>query len=348
MTESLSIDALGELIDEELDLDATTSNGLTNHLPMALVAKAGLGASRSELERFMKKYRRRLVATGEVERNLTRATWRSAVGEASAYADLVDYFDREIDEHGTEETVRNHLDALVDGVSGAAFHGVIRLAYALDVASPSRVSRGLAYLASTAMTLGALDDGEATSHDPETLLADLARDSSWRIDDSVGNITARMRFVADQPQFAGVASSLVVDDETPARLAATALRLYASTDDFTALHGVTGLEAISRLRPYVNDVERLDRAAFQALAAAYLTIGSPAMWSANRLSEMVDTSSLEQFDVATRAGFSDDEHVAKIVFSSRRLNAATGDPLYLAVAERAVVNDETVVDRLDC
>jgi len=36
------------------------------------------------------------------------------------------------------------------------------------------------------------------------------------------------------------------------------------------------------------------------------------------------------------------------VFSSRRLNAATGDPLYLAVAERAVVNDETVVDRLDC
>jgi Questin oxidase-like len=349
MTEGLSNDALGELIDVELNCDATTSNGLTNHLPMALVAKAGLGASRAELERFMKKYRRRLVATDEADRHLTRATWRSAVGEANAYADLVDYFDREIDEHGIEETVRNHLDDLVDGVSGAAFHGVIRLAYALDVASSPRVARGLAYLASTAMTLGPLDSGAATSDDPESLLGDLARDTSWHTDDSVGNITARMRFVAGQPQFTSVASSLSVDDETPARLAAAALRLYASTDDFTALHGVTGLEAISRLRPYVSDVERLDRATFQALAAAYLSIGSPAIWSASRLSELVDTSTHDQFDVAARAGISDDEHVAKIVFSSRRLNVATSDPLYLAVAERAVMNDETVADRRrDC
>jgi hypothetical protein len=98
----------------------------------------------------------------------------------------------------------------------------------------------------------------------------------------------------------------------------------------------------------VNDVEQLDRAAFQALAAAYLTMGSPAIWSSSRLSEMMDTSTLDEFDVAARAGFSDDEHVAKIVFSSRRLHAVGGDPLYLAVAERAVVNDETVVDRLNC
>jgi hypothetical protein len=260
----------------------------------------------------------------------------------------VDYFDREINQHGTEETVRNHLDALVDGVSGAAFHGVIRLAYALDVASPSRVSRGLAYLASTAMVLGPLDEGAATTDDPEILLGEISRDASWRTDDSVGNISARMCFVADQPQFASVAISLSIDDKTPARIAATALRLYASTDDFTALHGVTGLEAISRVRPYVNDVERLDRAAFQALAAAYLTIGSPAIWSANRLSEMVDTSTLDEIDVAKRAGLSDDEHVAKIVFSSYRLNATSGDPLYLAVAERAVMNDDSVADRLDC
>jgi hypothetical protein len=347
MTEVLSSDSLGQLIDEELDLDATTSNGLTNHLPMALVAKAGLGATRAELERFSAKYRRRLVPTSEAELNLTRSTWRSAIGENDAYADLVDYFDREIDEHGIEEAVRNHLDALADGVSGAAFHGVIRLAYALDVASPSRVSRGLAYLASTAMTLGPLDVETGRSDDPERLLGDLARDASWRIDDSVGNISARMRFVADQPQFASVARSLSIDAETHPRLAATALRLYASTDDFTALHGVTGLEAISRLRPYVSDVERLDRAAFQALAAAYLTIGSPAIWSATRLSELVDTSTIDEFDVAKRAAFSDDEHVAKIVFSSRRLNAAVGDPLYLAVAERAVVNDGSV-EQLSC
>ena len=206
MTEILSNDALGKLIDEELDFDATTSNGLTNHLPMALVAKAGLGATRSELERFTAKYRRRLVATGESERHLTKATWRSAIGESHAYVDLVDYFDREIDEHGVEETLRSHLDALVDGVSGAAFHGVIRLAYALDVASPSRVSRGLAYLASTAMTLGPLDDGTATSDDPGSLLGVLATESSWGIEGSARNIGARMRLIADHQQLANVAA----------------------------------------------------------------------------------------------------------------------------------------------
>jgi hypothetical protein len=164
----------------------------------------------------------------------------------------------------------------------------------------------------------------------------------------VGNISARMRLVASQPQFAEVAGSLFLDPSTPVRLADAALRVYASTDDFTALHGVTGLEAISRLRPYVSQVERLDRAAFQALAAAYLSIGAPDIWSTTRLSEMADATTLDESDVATRAACSDDEHVAKIVFTSRRLNAITSDPLYLAVAERAVLGDTTTGDTTRC
>jgi hypothetical protein len=244
--------------------------------------------------------------------------------------------------------VRGHLDDLVDGVSGAAFHGVIRLAYALDVASPARVATGLAYLASTFMSLGPLDDGTTISDDPERLLRGLAADATGQPDDSVGNISARMRFVADQPKFAAVAAALSIDSGTHVRLSETALRLYASTDDFTALHGVTGLEAISRLRPYVSDAERLDRATFQALAAAYLSIGAPDIWSPMRLGEMASDTTLDDSEVATRAAFSDDEHVAKVVFTARRLNETTNDPLYLAVAERAVIGENVPVERSDC
>lgn len=348
MTINVSIEALGDIIDEELDFDATTSRGLTNHLPMALVAKAGLGASRHELERFSAKYRQRLVPMGDSAVRLTTDTWRDAIGRHDAYVDLTEYFTREIEDHGVDETVRGHLDDLVDGVSGAAFHGVIRLAYALDVASASRVARGLAYLASTAMTLGPLKVGAITSDDPAALLRELSGEWTMRLDDSVGNISARMRLVAAQPQFAEVAGSLSLDPTTPVRLANAALRVYASTDDFTALHGVTGLEAISRLRPYVSDVERLDRAAFQALAAAYLSIGAPDIWSTVRLSEMADARTLDESDVAIKAACSDDEHVAKIVFTSRRLNAITSDPLYLAVAERAVRGDTTTGDTTRC
>lgn len=311
---------------------------------MALVAKAALGAPGEELERFADRYRRRLVQARDPTIRLTRLTWREAIGNFDAYAELADYFIREINEYGVEETLREHLDELAEGVSGAAFHGVIRLAYALDVASPVRVATGLAYLASTAMSLGPLEQGSATSADPETLLRELAREGQWRIDESVGNIAARMRQVARQPLFSGVAASLAVDATTHARLSEVALRLFASTDDFTALHGVTGLEAISRVRPYVRDVERLDRSTFQALAGAYLSIGAPALWSPARLSEMAGATTLAESEVATRAALSDDEHVAKIVFTSRRLNATTGDPLYLAVAERAVLRDNTSRD----
>jgi hypothetical protein len=336
---------LEELLDAGVGDNATTTNGLTNHLPMALVAKAGLGASPDELRRFATKYRAaRLAPTREPSERLTRATWRRAVGNPDAYAELVRYFDDEIREHGSEETMRTHFEVLIDGVSGAAFHGVIRLAYALDVNAPERVATGLAYLASTAMALGLLDGGSPVTDDPITVLNALAEKPVWGALEGARLIDTRMRLVSQQPEFAGVGASLAIDEDTPQRLADLALHLYASTDDFTALHGVTGLEAISRLRPYVDDVERLDRATFQALAAAYLTIGAPALWSSDRMDEMSATRSVDDATVARRASLSNDEHVAKIVFTSLRRFDETRDPLYRAVAERAVRLDESFAD----
>ncbi len=191
------------------------------------------------------------------------------------------------------------------------------------------------------MTLGPLDEGPSVSEDPASVLTALGGTSAWELRTPTRSITTRMQLVATKPAFSSVGASLVIGDDTPQRLADVALRLYASTDDFTALHGVTGLEAISRLRLYVDDVEKLDRASFQALAAAYLTIGAPNLWSSDRLKEMAATTTLDDDVVKQRAAFSGDEHVAKIVFTSMRRMAECGDPLYGAVAERAVRNDET-------
>jgi hypothetical protein len=337
-------ETLSELLNDGLVFDATTNNDLTNHLPMALVAKFGLGASLAELSRFATKYQRRLVAVAGPSERLTSASWQRVIGEPAAYPDLVDYFNHEVEGQGIEGTLRSHLGYLVEGVSGAAFHGVIRLAYALDVKAPKRVSTGLAYLAASAMTLGTLENGPTTSDDPEVLLSELAKDQRWRSVSSARKIDAQMKHVASNPAFSHVAASLAIDENTPRRLAAAALKVYASTDDFTALHGVTGLEALSRIRPYVDDVERFDRSSFQALAAAYLSIGAPVVWSSDQLDDMAATTQLDRATVSTRAALSDDEHVAKIVFTSTRLREESGDPLYSAVAERAVRNDETVAE----
>jgi hypothetical protein len=336
---SNSADVLNELLDAELIYDATTTRGLTNHLPMALVAKVGLGAPPEELTRFADKYRQRLFLSPDASETLTRRTWIGAVGTPAAYPDLVRYFDNEVEEHGIADTLRTHLEDLVGGVSGAAFHGVIRLAYALDVESPQRVSTGLAYLAANAMYLAPLDEGVATTIDPAQLLRQLATARDWRDGANSATISEEMRSVASQSEFRGVAASLVVDDTSPGRLAEVALALYATTDNFTALHGVTGLEALSKLRPFVEDVERFDRATFQALAAAYLSIGAPTPWSDDQLEDFAHSTNLDESSVHTRASLSDDEHVSKIVFTAKRLKEVSGNPLYRAVAERAVRND---------
>lgn len=341
MTTASSVE-LTELLDEELVYDATTKSGLTNHLPMALVAKAGLGAGSDELRRFATAYRLRLVPIQEPDERLTRATWHRAIGRADAYPDLLGYFNREVRTNGVDATLRAHLDQLVDGVSGAGFHGVIRLAYALESDAPERISAGLAYFGATAMKLGPLKKGSPTSESPEQLLHNLSTDARWGSMESVRMISGRMRLVASKAEFVDVASALVVDEFTPRRLADAALKIYASTNDFTALHGVTGLEAISHLRPFVDDVQRLDRASYQALAAAFLTIGAPPFWSNDRLDALVASREIGDADVVTRAANSNDEHVAKVVYTATRRGRETGDPLYGTVAERAVRDDDSI------
>jgi hypothetical protein len=74
--------ALEALLDQELSFEATTGRGLTNHLPMALVAKAGLGAPEDELSRFAATYRDRLVACEKSSTQLTTATWQRAIGQS--------------------------------------------------------------------------------------------------------------------------------------------------------------------------------------------------------------------------------------------------------------------------
>lgn len=331
--------SLDELLDESLTFDATTQRGLTNHLPMALVAKAGLGAPLSELQRFSNRYRRRLVKANSGSRDLTRTNWLGAVGERDAYSDLTWFFDNEVREMGTEAAVRTYLSDLVPGISGAAFHGAIRLAYSLDVDSPERVAAALAYLASSASELAPLENVPDKTDDPEELLTEMTLDDAWASIPAMKLISEEMNWVGARPGFASFASSLKVDDATPRRLAQAALKLYASTNNFTALHGVTGMEALARVRRLVDDTERFDRYSFQALAAAFATVGAPAVWSADRLADAGSARDLSPEIVAQRAAWSDDEHVAKIVFTSQRLYECERDPLYLFVSERAVKND---------
>jgi len=326
--------ALQQLLDEELGTDPTTVRGLTNHLPMALVAKERLGADDDELVRFASMYSRRVTSLEGPVVHLEESTWQAAIGERDAAADLRDFFVRRVDEAGVDETLRTHLPALLPGISGAAFHGAIRLAYAIEVSSPSRIAAGLAYLAEVGSPLRALVPGAVTTQDPVEILKGLSNSPDLLVPPTGTNIDEAMRAVAQFDHFDAAVSSLEVTSDTDQRLARMALHLYAATDDFTALHGVTGFEAITSLRPWVDDDVQFMRFAFQALAAAYLSIGAPPLWSLDRLDEFVGTNEHDPTETASIGAYNDDEHVSKLVYTAHRSWGKTGDPLYLAVAAR--------------
>jgi hypothetical protein len=326
--------ALAVLLDDELGFDATTTRRLTNHLPMALVALHRLGASDDRLAEFADRYRSRLAPIAIAEPLGSFDAWLDARGSPGAYAPVRAYLGPLIDRDGVEPVVRRHLPQLVEGLSGAAFHGIIRLAYSLESASPARVAAGLAYLTEVHQPLGDRGLGSADTEDPLDSLRRLSQMTELTHLANDGNIGEQMRHVAEHPSFAGVVDWLAVTSDTPRRLTDAAVALYAATDDFTALHGVTASHAIAIVSPYVEDPEELSSWWFQALAAAYVTIGAP------RLDEpdaplgpwLADPA---PWDAVTRAATqSSDEHVVKLVYSARELEARSPDPLLLAAAAR--------------
>ncbi|NNN00709.1 MAG: questin oxidase family protein [Acidimicrobiaceae bacterium] len=333
---------LQQLLGEELTSDPTTLRGLTNHLPMALVAKQRLGADGEELQRFAALYSRRLAPLAKSKDHLDRSTWQGAIGHPGSGPELRAYFARCVAEDGFDATLRSHLPTLLPGVGGAGFHGVIRLAYAIEASSPLQIAAGLAYFAQVAKPLAALEATGATSPDPMGLFAALAKSREWSAPQRARRIDEEMRIVAEREGFARAAASLVVDEHSEERLAKCALRMFASSDDFTALHGVTGLAALAVLRPWLENQESIDRYAFQALLAAYLSIGAPLIWSQDRLDEFVATTNVELGEVRRGAANSDDEHVAKLTYSALGGFETTAEPIYLAVAARAVASDSSI------
>ena len=334
MDESSSF-VLQELLGDELTSDPTTVRGLTNHLPMALVAKQRLGASGDELRRFAAAYSQRLAPLAAAKEDFDHVTWKTAIGNQGAATELRNYFAHYVADNGVEASLRAHLPALLPGVGGAGFHGVIRLAYAIEASSPIQIAAGLAYFASVARPLAALTPTEGTTNDPERLFAELSTSLTWSTPQRARLIDDEMRLVVGHEGFGEVVGSLVVDVGSEEKLAACALQILASTDDFTALHGVTGLAALSAVRPFLEDQESVDRYAFQALTAAYLSIGAPSVWSSDRLDEFVGSTFAEPIEVRAVAGNSDDEHVAKLAYTALGGFERTGDPLYLSVAARA-------------
>ena len=298
--------ALEGLLDDELAYDPVTVDGFSDHLPMALVALDRLGADEARLAEFAEHYTRSLLPARD---SVQSARKRYLADVASL---------------GIDGAVRAHLPRFVSGIGSAAFHCVIRLAYAVEAQHPGQVAAALANFEEFDEPLTTAPPPETAGdqgRDPLALLVALREHPALAGHHfGTGSISGAMARVAALPEFAATAGVARCDDSL-ARVAAAARALHACTGDFTALHAVTGTHAVRVVLPYLDDAQHALalRFLFQAIAAAYVTIATPPITP-------VDTASAPAWrEIVAIALASDDEHVVKLAYSAQEEAAVHGD-----------------------
>lgn len=326
--------SLRQQLDQSARYDAEYSRNLSSHLPMALVALARLGADEAGLATFAGRYATRLRPAPAAEPWPAGDAWPSRLGDPRAWPAYRSLFNDWLDHEGAPAVLPQVLPTLFRGVGAAAFHGLIRTAYAVSAGHSHELADALAYWACRWFALGALPAhaSAATEHDPARVLARLEIAKPKR-----PLIAERMALVAEQPGFARVAASLRIDPETTlTQLGTLAARLYAASDNFTVLHLVTSAHAMRDLLPWLEPEE-------VAGALGHYWFAYAAGHAASGLSDS-DRSSLPRAAakpwpaLVARALASDDDHLIKLVHSCREQERAYGGAVWREAASRAAAS----------
>lgn len=314
LVEIAANEALQRHLDRGLAFDAEYGpRRLSNHLPMALCALARLGADEARLAAFFDGYVRDKALPAAPPPGGWRVgdAWASRLGEASAGAAYRELFGQWLQHEAPGAVLAQALPVLMPGVGAAAFHGLLRTAFGLQAAHAGELAEGLAHWATTYLPLGdwpaeglpTHGEAVAATREPAALLRKLA---AGRLPD--GLIATQMADAARGGQVNRVIAALQVDPGTPERLARAAAFAYAETGNFTALHLVTGTQAMRVLARHADDATAAWRWFWQAYAHGVV---------AARLQPAAAVPLLPWPEAVAAAMASEDEHVIKLVDAAR-------------------------------
>ena len=266
------LDAAGEY-DAEFDGDGFTGQlpQLSNHLPMALAALKRLGADDARLAEFAARYSQRLRPAPAAAEWPAGEPWRARLGQPGSWPAYRHLFLHWLVTEDADAVLQQTLPTLMVGCGSAAFHGLIRAAYAVQAGHGQELADALAYWACRWLDLGAWPPASATGTraDPAPLLRALAQPRP------PGElIVDRMIAAARPPGVDAATAGLRIDDHTLPRLARLAARLYARSGNFTALHLVTSAQAMTVLLPFIDDPLPAVATYWRAYAAGFVASGA--------------------------------------------------------------------------
>ncbi|MCX6119044.1 MAG: questin oxidase family protein [Proteobacteria bacterium] len=295
---------------------------LANHLPMDLVALERLGASVERLRTYRDHYVERLEPVlDSLGMLISEANWQEFLGQNKYHVDYIHYFEKFLATNGLRKTLEFHLPTLFRGVAGGAFHGLIRLGYALDSNNMEEVSQALGYWAISFLDLG-IEQVNCGTKNSKEIFSELSTEFlGFRPE--APNIARRMELIARLARFRQICAGLNVEIATYENIAPLVLELFAQTNDFTALHAVTATHAYRLVSKYHSASIEI----FIALSAAYVSIRAPKIQVLEPVSIDVHWNSLKE-----RAVRSNDDHVPKIVYTCFQEYCVHSDSRYFLAA----------------
>ncbi|AJQ94662.1 questin oxidase family protein [Gynuella sunshinyii] len=302
-------------------------NGLSNHLPMAILALIRLGANEQDIEEFSKLYCRQLDPLQEIPAQiLTKQELLSLIGKGEKFYQVQFTFDHLIQKNGAEDTLRTWLPILCTGPSTRAFHPLIRLGYALQFQLNSEVAHALAdwlvHLVSYPWP-----NNHHSSHPGslESLISDLQnkRQSFQPITHRL--IDDELRAVTLFPEYQSLVLQPGTSDLNLADMQKVALSWYIQSHDFCALHAITGGYAFNMTIPYLENPYFAIKTFWLSLVLAYLS-RSP-VDTKEKTSISTDLSTLKSKAIASM-----DAHTIKLADICLQQYEMTGDIKYLEAA----------------
>jgi hypothetical protein len=246
---------------------------------MVLIALSRMGASEPQLRSYFENWQKENPALSKVSRTIhseiRRDTWLGSLNQVGDFGPLQYFFQTWIERTSVDAVMAEVLSQIPPAPASVAFHGIIRLAYGLEINHQGEIAAGLAALVLRNFPIHLpLSAGGSHVGSVSAGLAHLSARMPAFTTDEV-NITARMRAVIADPRFV---PSLPTMPENPFEdMALSAITLYLQTENFTTLHMVTSLHAariiFARLPAglYHNYLPAL----WAAYCAAYVSIGAP-------------------------------------------------------------------------
>lgn len=240
---------------------------LSNHLPMVLTSLYRLHAPAESLQAHLLRMAPRLVH----------------LDPTSDEARLGRDFATELERDGRALVLVHHLPRLLAASETAGFHGLIRLAFALDANHPGELAQALAGWQVRLESLGPLPTSGGRVDKLADVLSAAAAEPTWGLAPQKDTtIFDDMHQCLALPGFDGFVSG--PNAPAPAALtldalAEASLAVYLASRNFVALHLVTGCHALRLVLPHAkldaDQTHAVLRGFWRAWLAAWLSIGRP-------------------------------------------------------------------------